>query len=164
MPSGLSPSSTGAGCASSPQLELRPLAEMLPPSSVAQPVLPLGVVQTCHSVLRSVGCSESTLQWTYWCGKALLSENSLLENWLLGRVPALFREAVSMWRRGWRKPQAGMPGAESHSARQRTWQKDETKMRVWYLFSMYSNLKEEIPMNCSNCVSITRYLDTGTRL
>lgn len=59
-----------------------------------------------------------------------------------------------------RMVKASSRDAGSHTVRQRTLQKDEMKTPVWYLFSIHSNLKEEIPMNCSNCVS---YLVSGYR-
>lgn len=88
----------------------------------------------------------------------------LLENWLFRCVPALSQEVSFTWRRGWWKPHAGMPDAKSGTVKQCALQTDEAKMCPWFLFSMYSDLKEEIPMNCSNCVSVTWYLGTGTKL
>lgn len=44
------------------------------------------------------------------------------------------------------------------------YRKVKQKICMWYLLATDSNLKEEIPMNGFNGVSVTWYLDTGTEL
>lgn len=119
----------------------------------------------CLSALHRLVAPTGTCGMQWAClTMTLLMLQGLLENWLLRCVPALSQEASSTWRRGWWKPHAGMPDAKSGTVKQSPLQKDEAKICPWYLFSLYSELKEEIPINCSNCVSVTWYLGTDTRL
>lgn len=60
--------------------------------------------------------------------------------------------------------QVGMADVETYTTRQSKLQKGEAKICMWYLLATDSNLKEEIPMNGFNGVSVTWYLDTGTEL
>lgn len=144
MPSGVY-SSTWLGCVSSPQLKLRPVAAIGLWCSVAQSVLPLSVVQTCHSVCTSVGWHESALPWAYQYRKALVSANSLLENWLLGCVSAFIQ-------RGSLHVEERMVKATSGDARcEITYQEtknmtDEAKMHVWYVFTSERKFQWNAPI------------------